>query len=121
MLRQTLADGPRIAVATILGTVTGLGIWSAAAGAGLSAALLADPAIYHGLLLAGGGVLIVIGLRTAWSAVCRPAVGPPTHPAGPDTPANGAGGPNCEPGPRPRPTSTATGVLGRDVHTYVAC
>ena len=91
MLRQTLADGSRIAVATILGTVTGLVIWSAAAGAGLSAALLADPTIYHGLLLAGGGVLIVIGLRTAWSAVRRPADGPPTHPAGPDTPANGAG------------------------------
>lgn len=91
MLRQTLADGPRIAVATILGTVTGLVIWSAAAGAGLSAALLADPAIYHGLLLAGGCVLIVIGLRTAWSAVRRPADGAAAHPDGPDTPANRAG------------------------------
>jgi threonine/homoserine/homoserine lactone efflux protein len=91
MLRQTLADGPRIAVATIFGTVTGLVIWSAAAGAGLSAALLADPAIYHGLLLAGGGVLIVIGLRTVLSAVRRPADGAPAHPDGPDTEANGRG------------------------------
>ncbi|WP_457206476.1 LysE family translocator [Nocardioides sp. P5_C9_2] len=91
MLRQTLADGPRIAVATILGTVTGLIIWSAAAGAGLSAALLADPAFYQGLLLAGGCVLIVIGLHTAWSAVRRPADGTPAHSPGHDTPANGAG------------------------------
>lgn len=90
MLRQTLADGPRIAVATILGTVTGLVIWSAAAGAGVSAALLADPAIYHGLLLAGGCALIVIGLRTAWSAVRRPADGTPAPSPGPGTPANGA-------------------------------
>lgn len=91
MVRQTLSDGPRIAAATILGTVTGLVIWSAAAGAGLSAVLLTDPAIYHGLLLAGGGVLIVIGLRTAWAAVRRPTDGPPKHPAGTDTPTNGAG------------------------------
>jgi hypothetical protein len=34
MLRQTFADGPRIAVATTFGTVAGLVIWSAAAGAG---------------------------------------------------------------------------------------
>lgn len=67
MLRQALTDGPRIAVATILGTVTGLVIWSAAAGAGLSAALLADPAIYQALLLAGGAVLTSIGLRTLWA------------------------------------------------------
>ena len=91
MLRQTLADGPRIAVATIFGTVTGLVIWSTAAGAGLSAALLADPAIYHGLLLAGGGVLIVIGLRTAWSAVHPPSDGATAHSEGPGTEASGAG------------------------------
>lgn len=91
MLRQTLADGPRIAVATILGTVTGLVIWSAAAGAGLSAALLADPALYHGLLLAGASVLIVIGLRTAWSAVRSPTDGATTHATGPDTQPTGQG------------------------------
>jgi threonine/homoserine/homoserine lactone efflux protein len=72
MLRQTLADGPRVAVATICGTATGLVIWSAAAGAGLSAALLANETVYRALLLAGGGILIVIGARTIWSAG-RPA------------------------------------------------
>ena len=72
MLRQTLADGPRAAVATICGTATGLVIWSAAAGAGLSAALLADETIYRALLLAGGSILVAIGARTIWSAA-RPA------------------------------------------------
>lgn len=69
MLRQTLTEGPRVAVATILGTSTGLVIWSAAAGAGLSAAVLADPAIYRALLVAGGVVLAGIGGRTLWTAV----------------------------------------------------
>lgn len=72
MLRQTLTEGPRVAVATILGTSTGLVIWSLAAGAGLSAALLADPAVYRALLLAGGGVLAGIGGRTIWSAMREP-------------------------------------------------
>jgi threonine/homoserine/homoserine lactone efflux protein len=43
MLRQTLARGPQAAVATILGTSTGLLIWAVAAAAGLSAAVVADP------------------------------------------------------------------------------
>jgi len=73
MLRQTLAAGPGIAAATILGTATGLVIWSAAAGAGLSAALLADPIIYRSLLVAGGSVLVIIGARTIWSALRPPA------------------------------------------------
>lgn len=69
MLRQTLTEGPRVAVATVLGTSTGLVIWSVAAGAGLSAALLADPAVYRALLVAGGGVLAGIGGRTLWAAM----------------------------------------------------
>ena len=89
MLRQTLTDGPRIAVATIFGTATGLVIWSAAAGAGLSAALLANPSIYRALLLAGGGVLVVIGLRTVFSAVCRPAAGAAGHLTGVDREPSG--------------------------------
>jgi threonine/homoserine/homoserine lactone efflux protein len=71
MLRQTLTEGPRAAVATILGTSTGLVIWSVAAGAGLSAAVLADPAIYRALLVAGGVVLVAIGARTLWAALRR--------------------------------------------------
>jgi threonine/homoserine/homoserine lactone efflux protein len=66
MVRQTLTDGPRVAIATILGTATGLVLWSVAAGAGLSAAVLADPDVYRALLVAGGAVLAGIGLKTLW-------------------------------------------------------
>lgn len=69
MLRQTLTEGPRAAVATIAGTSTGLVIWSVAAAAGLSATVLADPAIYRALLLAGGLLLAAIGGRTLWGAL----------------------------------------------------
>jgi threonine/homoserine/homoserine lactone efflux protein len=68
MLRQTLAHGPRVAVATILGTSTGLVIWALAAGAGLSAVVLADPTLYRVLVGIGGAFLVVIGLRTLWTA-----------------------------------------------------
>lgn len=80
MLRQTLTDGPRAAVATILGTSTGLVIWSVAAGAGLSAAVLANPAVYRALLLAGGVLLAGIGGRTLWAAIRERG-----HTAGPST------------------------------------
>ena len=73
MVRQTLSDGPRIAAATILGTVTGLVIWSAAAGAGLSAVLLTDPAIYHGLLLAAA-----FSSSSGSAPPGRPCAAPPT-------------------------------------------
>jgi threonine/homoserine/homoserine lactone efflux protein len=62
------AAGPTIAVATVLGTATGLIIWSAAAGAGLSAVVLADPTVYRVLVGGGGAFLAVVGVRTVWSA-----------------------------------------------------
>ena len=68
MLRQTLTQGPRVAVATILGTSTGLVIWALAAGAGLSAVVLADPILYRVLVGIGGAFLVGIGLRTLWTA-----------------------------------------------------
>ena len=68
MLRQTLARGPQAAVATILGTSTGLLIWAAAAAAGLSAAVVADPTVYRVLLGSGGAFLAYFGLRTLWTA-----------------------------------------------------
>ncbi len=64
MLRQTLTRGPRIAVLTILGTITGLVLWSTAAGVGLSAVVLANPIAYRVLVIAGGAFLAFVGLRT---------------------------------------------------------
>ncbi|MFI5490948.1 LysE family translocator [Actinoplanes sp. NPDC051859] len=64
MLRQTLTHGRRAAFASIMGTATGLVIWSVAAAAGLSAVLLANPAMYALLRIAGGAILAVLGITT---------------------------------------------------------
>ncbi|WP_405717596.1 LysE family translocator [Streptomyces sp. NBC_01537] len=68
MIRQTLEGGPRLARATIAGNATGLVIWSTAAAAGLSAVLLANPAAYAVVRVAGGLVLIVLGITTLRAA-----------------------------------------------------
>jgi len=82
MMRQTLAQGRRVAWISIAGTCTGLVIWSTAAAAGLSAVLLANPAAYTTLRILGGAVLVFLGgssLRTMWRS--RAATdAPPTAP-----------------------------------------
>ncbi|WP_228563543.1 LysE family translocator [Catenulispora rubra] len=68
MLRQTLRGGPAMARPTIMGTATGLLIWSTAAAAGLSGVLLANPHIYQGIRVIGGVVLVVLGVGTLRAA-----------------------------------------------------
>jgi threonine/homoserine/homoserine lactone efflux protein len=64
MVRQTLTGGHRAAWAGIAGTATGLLLWTTAAAAGLSAAILANPAAYTIIRTAGGAVLAILGLST---------------------------------------------------------
>lgn len=71
MLRQTLYGGPALARPTILGTATGLLLWSAGAAAGFSALLLADRRAYVIVRVLGGLVLVLIGVATLRS-VRRP-------------------------------------------------
>ncbi|WP_431683478.1 LysE family translocator [Kitasatospora sp. KL5] len=80
MMRQTLEGGTRIARATIAGTATGLLLWSGTAAAGLSAVLLAEPAAYRALRIAGGVVLAVLGINTLRSARTAPGSGPDAAP-----------------------------------------
>jgi len=68
MVRQTLAGGHRRARATIAGNATGLLLWSTAAAAGLSAVLLANPGVYAAVRVAGGCVLVVLGIGTLRSS-----------------------------------------------------
>jgi threonine/homoserine/homoserine lactone efflux protein len=77
MLRQTLVEGPRAALATIGGPATGLLVWTVGAAAGLSAVLVANPVVYRTLVVGGGAFLAYVGCRTLWSAVraCSPADG----------------------------------------------
>jgi threonine/homoserine/homoserine lactone efflux protein len=67
MLRQTLQGGRRVARASIAGTCTGLLIWTTAAAAGLSAILLANPAAYAVIRIAGGILLVALGGSTLLS------------------------------------------------------
>jgi len=74
MVRQTLAGGLRAAWAGIAGTATGLLIWSAAAAAGLSAVVLANPDAYAVIRVAGGAVLAILGVSTLLSLRKTPPV-----------------------------------------------
>ncbi|MGW4908850.1 LysE family translocator [Streptomyces sp. NPDC004270] len=73
MIRQTLELGPRPARATIAGNATGLLVWSTAAAVGLSAVLLANPHAYLAVRLAGGAVLLVLGVNTLRAAARQSA------------------------------------------------
>ena len=64
ILRQTLTGGLRTAWTSIAGTATGIIVWSTLAAAGLSAVLLANPAAYLAIRVAGGLVLGYLGISS---------------------------------------------------------
>lgn len=72
MLRQALRGGAALARPAILGVATGVVIWSAGAALGLSSILLADHRAYLIVRLAGGAVLVLIGITTLRSVRTRP-------------------------------------------------
>jgi threonine/homoserine/homoserine lactone efflux protein len=80
MARQVLESGRRVALATVAGTCTGVLAWTAAAAAGLSAILLANPGAYALVRAAGGLLLLGLGVRTLLS-LRRPVA--PAIPGGP--------------------------------------
>lgn len=82
MLRQMLHGGRRTAWASIAGTCAGLLIWTTAAAAGLSAVLLANPAAYRALRIAGGVVLVVLGVSTLRAARASGPSGDSASPGG---------------------------------------
>ncbi|MDT0438367.1 MULTISPECIES: LysE family translocator [Streptomyces] len=64
MIRQVLEGGQRTLQGTLAGNATGFVLWSTAAAAGLSAVLLASPTAYTALRIAGGIVLMYLGVKT---------------------------------------------------------
>jgi len=80
MIRQTLYGGLRVARASIAGIATGLLFWSTAAAAGLSAIVLADPRAYTVVRIAGGVVLVVLGISTLRSSRTPRATAPALTP-----------------------------------------
>ncbi|MGI5201302.1 LysE family translocator [Spirillospora sp. CA-108201] len=69
MIRQVLEGGQRALRGTLAGNASGFVLWSTAAAAGLSAVLLASPAAYAALRIAGGVVLMILGVKTLRTAL----------------------------------------------------
>lgn len=80
MIRQVLEGGQRTVRGTLAGNATGFLLWSTAAAAGLSAVLLASPTAYAVLRIAGGIVLMILGVNTLRTALGTVAPSPPFSP-----------------------------------------
>ena len=68
VLRAATLGGPRLAYATLFGIMAGVWVWGVAAAIGISALLLASPALYDVVRYLGGSYLLWLGLRIIWSA-----------------------------------------------------
>ena len=77
MIRQVLEGGQRTLRGTLAGNASGFLLWSTAAGAGLSAVLLASPTAYAVLRIAGGIVLMILGVKTLRTALTTASTRPP--------------------------------------------
>ncbi|GGJ58407.1 LysE family translocator [Streptomyces brasiliensis] len=77
MIRQVLEGGQRTLRGTLAGNATGFLLWSTAAAAGLSAVLLASPTAYAVLRIAGGIVLMILGVNTLRTALTTSTRTPP--------------------------------------------
>ena len=63
LVRQMVRGGRRTALATVAGLESGVAVWAAAAGLGLSVLLVASEVAYTVLRIVGVGVLLWFGIR----------------------------------------------------------
>src|SRR5690606_31638917 len=96
ILRQTVRDGRRTALATVLGNEAGVLFWGVAAALGLSALVTASQIAYEVLRFGGAAVLIWLGVQSLLAA----------RRGGGAAPADGADA------PRPTPTRWSAFRLG---------
>ena len=85
VVRNALRAGTRGAIATSLGVVLGLAVWTLTASVGLAALLRASEPAFVTLKLAGAIYLLYLGVRSLWDALRRSA----THPDGERAPYTG--------------------------------
>src|ERR1700691_5010841 len=71
VVRNALRAGTRGAIATSLGVVAGLGVWTVTASIGLAALLRASEPAFVALKVAGAVYLAYLGARSLWEAVRR--------------------------------------------------
>ena len=81
MIRQVIEGGQHTLRGTLAGNATGFVLWSTAAAAGLSAVLLASPTAYAALRIAGGIVLMVLGVKTLRTVLTTVSIGTPREDA----------------------------------------
>jgi threonine/homoserine/homoserine lactone efflux protein len=69
-LHRTVRDGRKAGLAAVAGNEIGVFGWALAAGAGLTALLRANAVLFAGMHVAGGAVLVYLGV-TAWRSARR--------------------------------------------------
>jgi threonine/homoserine/homoserine lactone efflux protein len=82
VLRSLLRDGRRRAVLTVLGVLTGLAVWVAAAALGLSALLRASHDGYTALRIVGAAYLLWLGVQSLRARAGLTSEEPALPPAG---------------------------------------
>lgn len=80
VLRNAVASGRRAGFATAVGIATGILGWVLLAAVGVAALVATSPVAYLVMKLAGGAYLVLIGLRTLWTAIAaRRDLSPAAH------------------------------------------
>jgi threonine/homoserine/homoserine lactone efflux protein len=77
VLRNLIRGGRRTAALTVVGVLSGLTVWVAAAALGLAALLHASESAYTALRLAGAAYLLWLGLQTLRARAAPPALTEP--------------------------------------------
>jgi threonine/homoserine/homoserine lactone efflux protein len=69
IVRNTLTGGRRSGVATAVGIIVGIAVWTLAASLGLAALLSASEPVFRALQLAGAAYLVLLGLQSLAAAL----------------------------------------------------
>jgi RhtB (resistance to homoserine/threonine) family protein len=88
IIRNTLSGGRRSGIASAVGIVCGIAVWTLAAAVGLAAVLSASEPVFRALQLLGAAYLVFLGLQSLAAAISRRGVGS----------ARGVGMPQLTPG-----------------------
>ena len=110
VLARSLEGGRGAGVVSALGLSVGYLVYTLLAASGLAALLLAYPAAYHLVRVAGAAYLVYLGLRTA---LTRPAVGPADR-------SSPAGQPGSPPVPAPLRQVFYQGALTSTLNPSIA-
>lgn len=68
IVRNTLAGGRRAGLATAVGIIAGIAVWTLAASVGVAALLGASEPVFRALQLAGAAYLVYLGAQALWWA-----------------------------------------------------